>query len=160
MYFLFQMNFFVVVFLGSHWRHMGGSQARGWIAAVAAGLHHSHSNARSELCLWPTPQLWATPDRWPTEWGQGSDLYPCGILVRFVSTVPCRELPLRFLYCKISFISFVKLIWSSTLLHCFIILANLFLFEISLSVFLQCIHLSISNPRLSKNTSEERSVWG
>ena len=27
----------------------GGSQARGLIRAVAAGLHHSHSNARSEL---------------------------------------------------------------------------------------------------------------
>ena len=29
----------------------GGSQARSLIGAVAAGLHHSHSNARSELCL-------------------------------------------------------------------------------------------------------------
>ena len=29
----------------------GGSQARGLIRAVAAGLHHSHSNARSELHL-------------------------------------------------------------------------------------------------------------
>ena len=29
----------------------GGSQARGGIGAVAARLHHSHSNARSELCL-------------------------------------------------------------------------------------------------------------
>ena len=29
----------------------GGSQARGLIGAVAAGLHHSHSNARSEPCL-------------------------------------------------------------------------------------------------------------
>ena len=28
----------------------------------AAGLHHSHSNARSEPRLWPTPQLMATPD--------------------------------------------------------------------------------------------------
>ena len=26
----------------------GGSQARGQIGAVAAGLHHSHGNARSE----------------------------------------------------------------------------------------------------------------
>ena len=40
----------------------GGSQARGRIGAIAAGLHHSHSNAGSELCLWPTPQLKATPD--------------------------------------------------------------------------------------------------
>ena len=34
----------------------GGSQARGPIGAVAAGLRHSHSNAGS------TPQLTATPD--------------------------------------------------------------------------------------------------
>ena len=40
----------------------GGSQARGLIEAVAASLHHSHSNARSKLRLQPTPQLMATPD--------------------------------------------------------------------------------------------------
>ena len=40
----------------------GGSQARGLIGAVAAGLHHSHSNTRSKLHLRPTPQLTATPD--------------------------------------------------------------------------------------------------
>ena len=38
------------------------SQARGWIGAVAAGLHCSHSNAGSEPCLWPTPQLRAILD--------------------------------------------------------------------------------------------------
>ena len=38
------------------------SQARGLMRAVAAGLHHSHSNARSEPCLQPTPQLTATPN--------------------------------------------------------------------------------------------------
>ena len=32
------------------------------IAAAAAGLHHSHSNARASLHLRPTPQLMATPD--------------------------------------------------------------------------------------------------
>ena len=47
----------------------GGSQARGWIKAVAAGLHHSHSNTRSEPCLWTTPQLLAMLDPWPTERG-------------------------------------------------------------------------------------------
>ena len=31
----------------------GGSQARGLIGAIAAGLHHSHSNTRSELHLQP-----------------------------------------------------------------------------------------------------------
>ena len=40
----------------------GGSQARGRIGVVAAGLHHSHSNAVSELRLRSTPQLTATPD--------------------------------------------------------------------------------------------------
>ena len=40
----------------------GGSQARGLIRAVAASLHHSHSNAGSEPHLRPTPQLTATPD--------------------------------------------------------------------------------------------------
>ena len=38
----------------------GGSQARGRIGATAAGLHHSHSNARSEPHLRPIPQLTAT----------------------------------------------------------------------------------------------------
>ena len=40
----------------------GGSQARGVIGAVAAGLCQSHSNAGSEPRLQPTPQLTATPD--------------------------------------------------------------------------------------------------
>ena len=39
----------------------GGSQARGLIGAIAASLHHSHSYARSEPRLRPTPQLTATP---------------------------------------------------------------------------------------------------
>ena len=38
------------------------SQTRGWIRAEAAGLHHSHSNAGSELCLRPAPQLTAPSD--------------------------------------------------------------------------------------------------
>ena len=33
----------------------GGSQARGLIGVVAAGLRHSHSNAGSEPHLQPTP---------------------------------------------------------------------------------------------------------
>ena len=40
----------------------GGSQARGLIAVVAAGLCHSHSNAKSEPHLRPIPQLTATLD--------------------------------------------------------------------------------------------------
>ena len=44
----------------------GRSQTRGWIRAVAAGLHHSHSSTGFEACLWPTPQLTAMPDPRPT----------------------------------------------------------------------------------------------
>ena len=40
----------------------GSSQDRGQIGATTASLHHSHSNARSELGLQPTPQFLATPD--------------------------------------------------------------------------------------------------
>ena len=40
----------------------GVSQARGLIRVVATSLCQRHSNARSEPCLWPTPQLTATPD--------------------------------------------------------------------------------------------------
>ena len=40
----------------------GGSQATGQIGTVAAGLHHSLSNAGSEPYLWPTPQVMAMPD--------------------------------------------------------------------------------------------------
>ena len=65
----------------------GGSQARGLIRAVAADLHHSHSNTGSEPCLWPTPQL--------TERGQGSNPQPHGSYwIGFNSAVPRRELPL------------------------------------------------------------------
>ena len=57
--------FIIIIFLAFIFRAVpvayGGSQARGWIGAVAASLHHSHSNARSELRLQPTPQLIATP---------------------------------------------------------------------------------------------------
>ena len=38
------------------------SQTRGQMGAAAAGLRHSHSNARSELHLRPTPQFAATLD--------------------------------------------------------------------------------------------------
>ena len=40
----------------------GGSQARGLIRAVATGLCQSHSNARFEPRLQPTPQFTATQD--------------------------------------------------------------------------------------------------
>ena len=40
----------------------GSSQAKGPIGAVAAGLHHNHSNAGSKPCQWPTLQLTVTLD--------------------------------------------------------------------------------------------------
>ena len=54
----------------------GGSQARGWIGAVATSL--CHSNTGSEPHLQPTPQLMVVPDPQPTEQGQGSNLCPHG----------------------------------------------------------------------------------
>ena len=40
----------------------GGSQSRGPTGATAAGLHHSHSSAGSEVHLQPSPQLMVMPD--------------------------------------------------------------------------------------------------
>ena len=58
----------------------GGSQARGPIGTIAAGLHHSHSNSniRSEPRLQPTPQLTAMPDLYLTAWGRELNLQPHG----------------------------------------------------------------------------------
>ena len=57
-------NFFSVfcLFFRAAPEAYGGSQARGPIGAVAASLHHSHSNVGSKPCLRPTPQLMAMPD--------------------------------------------------------------------------------------------------
>ena len=54
--------FFCLFFFRAAPAAYGGSQARGLLGAVAAGLHQSHSNAGSEPSLRPTPQLTATPD--------------------------------------------------------------------------------------------------
>ena len=57
---------FVCLFVCSLYRAApggyGSSQAGGQIGAIVAGLHHSHSSARSEPYLRPTPQLAATLD--------------------------------------------------------------------------------------------------
>ena len=47
------------VFLGPNSQHM---EARGLTGTVADGLHHSHSNTRSEPHLCSIPQLMATVD--------------------------------------------------------------------------------------------------
>ena len=72
------MVFFLFLLLRAAGMAYGISQARGPIKATAAGLHHSYSNARSQLHLQPTPQLTATPDPQPTKRGQGSNPQPHG----------------------------------------------------------------------------------
>ena len=72
-YLLLYFKIFVFCLFRAALTAYGGSQARGRIGAVAAGLRQSHSNAGSELHLRPTPQLMATPDAEPTERGQGSN---------------------------------------------------------------------------------------
>ena len=53
--------FFVLLFRATPMAY-GGAQARDPIVTVAAGLHHSHSNARSKPRLQSIPQLTATLD--------------------------------------------------------------------------------------------------
>ena len=60
--FMFVFIIIVIVFSRAPPTAYGGSQARGLIGAVAASLHHSHSNTGSEPWLLSTPQLMATPD--------------------------------------------------------------------------------------------------
>ena len=70
------------------------SQARGQIWAAAAGnLHHSHSNARSDLHLWSTLQL--TGQRWilnPLRGARDGTASSC-IIVGLVITEPQQEPP-------------------------------------------------------------------
>ena len=51
-----------VYLLGCGYMVYGSSQARCQIAAAAASLHLSYSNAKSQSSLQATPQLTATPD--------------------------------------------------------------------------------------------------
>ena len=73
MFFVFV--FFVVVFIFCLFKAAaaayGDSQARSPVGAVAASLHQSHSHARSEPPLQPTPQLTAMPD--PNPLSEASD---------------------------------------------------------------------------------------
>ena len=71
---VFIFYFLFLVFFRAAPTAYGGSQARGLIGAVTAGLRQSHSNARFELCLQSISQLMATLDPQPTERGQGWNL--------------------------------------------------------------------------------------
>ena len=70
----------------------GGSQAKGQIGAVTAGLHHSRSNTESEPRLWPLPQITAMPDLGHAQQGQGSNPHPHGYQSGSLTTEPWREL--------------------------------------------------------------------
>ena len=61
----FKFYFLFLVFRAAPVAH-GSSQVWGQIGATAASLYHSHSSARSEQCLQPTPQLTAMPHPQPT----------------------------------------------------------------------------------------------
>ena len=74
---LFPFLFFFFFFRASHMSYRD-SQARDPIPAVAANLHHSHSNAGPKPCLQHTPQLTAMLDLQLTEQGQGSNPQPYG----------------------------------------------------------------------------------
>ena len=54
--------FFVCVLFRATLMAYGASQARNPIGDRWPALHHSHSNIRSKLSLWPTPYLTAMPD--------------------------------------------------------------------------------------------------
>ena len=107
--------FFFFVFSGATPTTYGSSQARGQIGDVAAGLCHSHSNARSKPCL--RPQLMATLDPQPTEQGQGLNLKPRGSQLDWLTTEPRQELqPLPLLIYLI-----FKIMYMCTQTHDFIL---------------------------------------
>ena len=70
-FFFFCFSFLSFLYKAAPTAHVG-SQARGKIGVIAAGLCHSQSNAGSEPFLWPTPQLMAMLDPYPTERSLGS----------------------------------------------------------------------------------------
>ena len=60
--FIYLFIFYLFAFSRAAAAAYGGSHPRGLIGAVASGLRHSRSKARSEPHLRPTPQLTATLD--------------------------------------------------------------------------------------------------
>ena len=60
--FIYLFIYLFIIFSRAAPAAYGGLQARGPIGAVAASLCHSYSNAESQPCLRPTPQLTARTD--------------------------------------------------------------------------------------------------
>ena len=72
--------------------HHHSLQELSFLFSAAASVCHSHSNARSELCLWPTPQLMATLDPLIHWVRPGIKRTSSWILVGFLSAEPQQEL--------------------------------------------------------------------
>ena len=71
----------------------GGSQARGWTGVVAADLFDSHSNTRSQPCLWPIYTTGHGNTRSLTLWVMpGIKLASSWMVIRFLSAESWREL--------------------------------------------------------------------
>ena len=60
--FWFILFYFILLLFRGISEAYGGSQARRWIGATAAGLRYSQSNAKSKPHLPPTPQFTVMPD--------------------------------------------------------------------------------------------------
>ena len=91
----------------------GGSQARGLIGAVAAGLRQSHSNTRSKPYLRPTPHTAHGNARSLTHWMRpGIKPEFSWILVRFVTAEPQWELP----WCVFLFLCQCHAVWMTVAL--------------------------------------------
>ena len=87
----FNFFFFFCFFRASPTAY-GHSQAKGWLGAAAASLHHSHSNAGSELHLHDlrhSSRQCQVPN--PLSEARDQNPYPHGS-VRFVSTAPQQKL--------------------------------------------------------------------
>ena len=83
---------FIYLFIWATLAADGISQARCWVGAAAATLHHSHGNSGSMPHLQLTAQLMAMP-RSLTHWARpGIQPTSSWILVGFISVVPQPEL--------------------------------------------------------------------
>ena len=63
----------------------GSSWARGGIRAAAAGLHHSHSNVRSQPHLWPTPHTVLSNTRSLAHWARPGTFIDTSQVRKFLS---------------------------------------------------------------------------